>query len=378
MVEENRGEMISVIIRFHDETKMDVLDQALFSLATQSYLQLQMILVVQNGSPALIARLEELILKQPFPPQPDNAAAGKHLIVPVMVEEGIDGRTVLLNTGIAHAEGRFLAFLDYDDVIYHDAYRMLIAQLEQSKAALAVGGCRKAHQRVLEEGGYFIEKKEPYVGSMRSKFDLIADNFIPIHSYVIDRSVIDAADLQFNTRLSCLEDYAFLLTLVVKYRFDFSLLLAPVAEYRLRTDGSNTVDLYSDSEAKNQQWEQARAYVATMRESLSLDVSAEEIGSLINETIKLKDQNYYLGSEVQFYVKEFTYYKNEYEFYKREFEYYKNESLFYQQQCEHHKQTLNHKIYKAAAMLQAVLQKYTLLAVLGKYAIRPLHYLRRR
>lgn len=320
------NQRISVIIRFHDESKIPLLDQALFSLATQSYPDVQVILAVQNGTPELANRLASLIEVQPFMNRrTEDCIAGKnaaidcksvfaHRILSIPVESGVDGRSILLNEAAHYAEGRYLAFLDYDDVVYHHAYALLIERITQSGAEVAVGGCRKAHQQVLENGQYFFEKKEAYLGSTRTKFDLIADNFIPIHSYVLDRAAIEAQDIHFNTDLFCLEDYAFLLGLVSKYRFDFELLLSPVAEYRWRTDGSNTVDVYSDSQAKNQQWDDARKYVARLRESLLLHVSAADIAALINETTKLRDKNYYLDTERAFYVKEFHYYKNAFDY----------------------------------------------------------------
>jgi glycosyltransferase involved in cell wall biosynthesis len=276
--------LLSVIIRFHDETTLAMLEQALFSLAVQSYTEIQIVLMVQNGSDALFVRLHELLAVQPF------IAPMPHRIIKVEVAAGQDGRSVLLNRGMEAAEGRFLAFLDYDDVMYQHAYSLMIAQLQQSGAAVVVAGCRKAHQNAVLGGGYYIRRKEPYLDRMRTKFDLFAENFIPFHSFVIDRDAVELGDLHFNETLFCYEDYVFLLTLASRYRFDFALLDQPVAEYRIRTDGTNSIAAYSGCTVKQQAWDSAKAYVEGIKEGLVTSVTIAEIAALVAERNRLQAQ----------------------------------------------------------------------------------------
>ena len=47
------------------------------------------------------------------------------------------------------AEGRYLAFLDYDDVVYPHAYQVSISRLNESGKAVALGGCLIAHLKFV-------------------------------------------------------------------------------------------------------------------------------------------------------------------------------------------------------------------------------------
>lgn len=268
-------ELLSIIIRFHDERRLSLLEQALFSLAVQDYPKLEIIVAVQNGSEALSARLEGIFSHLPF-------IGSTHRILPVTVAEGQDGRSMLLNQGIQAAEGRFLAFLDYDDVMYQHAYSLMLSRMKECGAAIVVAGCRKAHQQSLESD-YFIQRKEHYQDKKRNKFDLFAENFIPFHSFVIDRKTVKQDDLAFDETLSCYEDYLFLLNLAAKYSFDFALLDKPVAEYRIRTDGTNSIPAYSDCSAKQQAWDSAKAKVDKVKEELITQVTVAEIAALVAE-----------------------------------------------------------------------------------------------
>src|SRR5205085_12261957 len=136
----------------------------------------------------LVAAVREIIERQPWP------AAPRYQILTVAVPPGVDGRSTLLTRGIERASGRYLAFLDDDDLVYQHGYTTLVAQLKAGGCAVAVGGCRMA--KIKEVGGsWFVETKETPFTWGRTRNDLLRDNFIPIHSYVIDRARVEPRDL---------------------------------------------------------------------------------------------------------------------------------------------------------------------------------------
>ncbi|MGI9067942.1 MAG: glycosyltransferase family 2 protein [Pyrinomonadaceae bacterium] len=225
---------LSVIIRFHTEDRLAFLEEAIFSLAIQEWVDLEILVVLQNGTEDLRQAVAEIVNHQPWPVGP------QHKIITVDIPGNIDGRSTLLNRGIEHATGRYLAFLDDDDFVYHHGYTTLIRQLMRGEHAIAVGGCRRAVVQ-YESQHWFVQTKDNFFNWGRSRSDLFKENFVPIHSYVIDRSRISTFELSFNDSLSLLEDYDFLLRLFAEFEPDFSTLDVPVCEYRIRTDGSNSI-----------------------------------------------------------------------------------------------------------------------------------------
>lgn len=230
----NDNTRLSVVVRFHNEERLPFLEEAVFSLAIQDWEEIEVIIVLQNGTEKLRHAVEAIIRNQPWPDAP------RYKIITVPVTEGVDGRSALLNQGIKHATGRYLAFLDDDDFVYQHGYATLIRQLLSGGSAVAVGGCRRAKIE-YESGHWFVQTKDNFFAWGRSRSDLIRENFVPIHSYVIDRSRLGDFDLYFDETFSLLEDYDFLLRLWAKFEPDFSQFETPVCEYRIRLDGSNSI-----------------------------------------------------------------------------------------------------------------------------------------
>jgi hypothetical protein len=225
---------LSVIIRFHQRERLNFLEEALFSLALQNWSDLEPIIVLQNGTDDLKQAIQEMLDNQPWRVSP------KHKILTVQIPEGEDGRSILLNRGIEAATGRYLSFLDDDDCVYHDGYTTLIRQLIGGDRAVAVGGCRRA-EIGYESEHWFTHRKDDFFTWGRSLADLFTENFVPIHSYVIDRARIGNLDLKFDESFTLLEDYDFLLRLFATHEPDFTRLDKPVCEYRIRLNGSNSI-----------------------------------------------------------------------------------------------------------------------------------------
>lgn len=226
------NDTLSTIMRFHRRERIGFLEEALFSLAIQSWPDHETVIVIQNGTEEVVADIVEIINRQPWP------AAPRYQIFSVEIPPGVDGRSTLLTRGIERASGRYIAFLDDDDLVYQHCYAALVRQLKAGGCAVAVGGCRTARVRQVSGSWYVNSKESPFTWG-RTRTDLLRDNFIPIHSYVVDRARVDVRDLYFDDELPPLEDYDFLLRLCTKYDFDFSLLDTFVCEYRIH--GLNSI-----------------------------------------------------------------------------------------------------------------------------------------
>jgi glycosyltransferase involved in cell wall biosynthesis len=267
------NDRLSVVVRYHEGANPELLDMALSSLAASEYDQLEVLVVAKNATPETTSKLDNLIKRQPW-----SKSTLTRLQV-VLVGENLDGRSQLLNVGLGLSTGRYLAFLDYDDVIYQKGYKSLIEKLKKTQATVAVGGCSRVGIKSVQEIHTVSFKDHPFSWG-KSRQDLFIENFIPIHSYVIDRTRCSPDVLHFDTTLDRFEDYAFLLRIAANYEINFELIDAPVCEYRIRQDGTNSV---MDGDAsvdprKKEIWEASTKKIDALKSSLFVSISVKELG----------------------------------------------------------------------------------------------------
>lgn len=236
--------MLDVVVRFHDPQRIFELRRAVFALVCQSYRPITIQLVTQRFS---AAQLDQLHQDLSATLSIDSAVALQ--ILNYAEAEPSDARSALLNLGIRSSHGRYLAFLDHDDTILAESYCDLIAELEASRSAIAFGSIAMKDAEVFEDMVLVNGRRLAFEG--KNMLDLFANNFCPIHSFVIDRHQVVADDLWFDETLSKLEDYDFLLRFCTKYQASFALIGKVVGDYYIKTDGSNTL---SGAVSHNQEW----------------------------------------------------------------------------------------------------------------------------
>ena len=228
-------ETIDTVVRFHDIRRLAELKRCVFSLAGQTYKPVRIILTLQRFDGAQIEAVERAL-----EPLLEGGDAPQLALVNLTDPEPADARSVLLNLGVENATGRYLAFLDYDDVLYPEAYEMMIGRLRDTGAAIAFAKVRV--MRIDVHGEFFYTRERvtpPYSGS--DLLDLFHNNFCPLHSYVIDRSQVPAEMLRFVTTQTLEEDYDVLLRITAAHLSDFALVETELGDYYYKTDGSNTV-----------------------------------------------------------------------------------------------------------------------------------------
>jgi glycosyltransferase involved in cell wall biosynthesis len=224
--------ILSVVVRFYEGENFDLLDQALFSLAGSDYEALDVIVVAENATAIIAAGIEHLLRSQPW-----SISTSTHLRIVEIGDQNC--RSTLLNAGIGMATGKYLAFLDYDDTVYQRGYSVLIDKLKRSKATLAIGSTRRVEIQSAQQIHTVLFKDFPFSWA-RSKPDLVRGDFIPIHSFVIDRSRCTSEMLGFDPTMDSSEDHEFLLRMAANYEFNFDLIDVPVCEYRFHRDQSKS------------------------------------------------------------------------------------------------------------------------------------------
>jgi hypothetical protein len=266
------SEELNVVVRLHDHRRTFELERCLFSLVCQSYRPIEIVVVTQRFSQDEFATVSVVVerLRQ-IDPSVD--------IRVINYEDGKSGdaRSALINHGIAAGNGRYLAFLDYDDIIHHDAYDALIEVLRSCSATAAFGRIRAKFLEVQEDT-HMTRSIVDLFARCATVIDQFLDNHFPIHSFVVDRFRIDAQDLYFEQSLSRLEDYDFLIRLCAKYPTDFILKNKIVGDYSLKDDGSNTVLHAAVADVGFEQhvaWQAARRLLEARRAKTEVSVEVQ-------------------------------------------------------------------------------------------------------
>lgn len=234
MVTNSRLNTITTIVRFHDPLRLYELNRCLFSLLCQDVDCLSIIIATQSFTDQ---QLDNLALWVNGLRAINESVEIK--IVNMSLPKGFDGRTKLLNSALKYCETKYVAFLDYDDTIYPEAYSMLVDKAIDTESGLVFASVRMVYTDVLPYYNQAVSAKSNLFKG-NNLLDLFSANFCPIHSYIIDRHMV-GGDLYFDDLLTWEEDYDLLLRLASKYKSDFSLVGTEIGDYYQRNDGSNSI-----------------------------------------------------------------------------------------------------------------------------------------
>ena len=179
------------------------LRRALHSLAASDYEHVEAVLVVQADDEQEdrwmrvqaicrdFARLKPKLLRNPVK---------------------IDRRAQNLNLGWEAASGRYIGFLDDDDTVSPRHVSELLAAIKRESRVWAYGRARLCRE---DEQLRLLSTSEPFRHGEFSLSALWEENFIPIHSFLIDRDGLHEhlRRTPFCEQLTRSEDWDFLLRL---------------------------------------------------------------------------------------------------------------------------------------------------------------------
>ncbi len=201
---DNYNDLISIVVRTVGNKKK-LLQRAIFSIYCSVYPNKEVILVYQGSDVEFLEYLEnfKLLYKD------------IEFIIIHNDDTRSDGRAKNINLATKKANGRYLAFLDDDDEVSQDHYQNLIAKLREENFVWGYADCcRNFYQ---DEKGYLIKKEYPYRKNY-SLDQLLIDNLIPIHSFIIDLQAIkDQSIIETDETLHFFEDYYIVLNMASRY-----------------------------------------------------------------------------------------------------------------------------------------------------------------
>ena len=209
--------VVSVIVPTFNRPAM--LKEAVASILGQTYQDFEIIVVNDAGED-----VEKLI--EEF--EDERIIYLKH--------EGNKGLAASRNTGIAASKGKYISYLDDDDIFYPNHLEMLINCLEKGNYKVAFPKTYRAIQTVLpDKKRRTVLKDLPYKESFDKEFFLV-ENYIPIIAIAHDRSCLEQTGV-FDESLPVFEDWDFLIRLSRIY--DFLHIPEFTCEVRVRLDNSN-------------------------------------------------------------------------------------------------------------------------------------------
>jgi len=196
--------LVSVIIPVYNGE--DYLPATLESVISQTERNWE-IIAVNDGSPDGSKKILE-----------DFASRNPDQIRVISVTNG--GVSRARNTGVSSAHGKFIAFLDQDDLWTPDKLEKQLKQFAQDPDL----GISFTNESIIDENGEVLRENVLVLTARKNRgfvFDhLVFENFIPFSSVMMRKNLLTGIG-EFDARYALAEDYDLLLKAVKRVRVDY-------------------------------------------------------------------------------------------------------------------------------------------------------------
>jgi glycosyltransferase involved in cell wall biosynthesis len=197
-VDINDNPMVSIIVPTYNRPIF--LFEAINSIAAQTYNNYE-IIVINDGGVDVIDIINKF----------------QGLPIRYILHQKNRGLPATRNTGIRLARGKYIAYLDDDDIYYPDHLMTLVNFLENSEFKVAYTSVLKRFQ---EKKGDFYEtvKKEMKITYDYDPDRLLYSDYLLVHSIMHEKTCLDHVGL-FDETLRLSEDWDLWIRLSRKYKF---------------------------------------------------------------------------------------------------------------------------------------------------------------
>ncbi len=253
--------LVSIIVRTCG--RPDILRETLISLRLQTYSNIE-IVIVEDGE-----NISEKMIKEEF--------SDLNIIYKASGEKV--GRSKVGNIAMNLAHGKYLNFLDDDDLFYADHVEVLVAAIEgkSEKAVYAFGFCTPIE--VLSKSPYKY-KLIDYLGLIKQDYNklmLFHHNYIPIECLMFEKSLfLDYGG--FDESLDALEDW----DLFVRFSLHTDFLCIPKTTSIYRVPANNDLNV-----SRQKMLDNALLLVREKHKSYKNILSAYDFAQLYEDIHKL-------------------------------------------------------------------------------------------
>jgi len=259
---------VSTIIRFHGKGSRVLLRNALLSLIAQDGCKVLPYLSLQDVSDEEAAELDILFRKLPW-----REGAYPKVKRYDSTPENPDLRSLMLNESLKDVKQGYVAFLDYDDVLFPHAYSTLLERLSKTGANATFG--RVYSMKMEMPSGRILRRDKTYTYG-QSYSDFFTHNHAPLHSFMLDLSKIDLGNLHYYGDMKYMEDYYMTLQIFTEEGSDWESLKDEnfIGDYIHRIgDMSNTLAISDEVQReellRNEHFILCNERLQTLRKSLS-------------------------------------------------------------------------------------------------------------
>lgn len=193
-----KSALFSIILTTYN--RPDLLKDALSSVGSQTLRDFEVILINDNGEP-----VEHLLAAYDFP-------------ITYIRQGRNQGLSAARNAGLALARGRYVVYLDDDDIYLPNHLAVLAEAFEQHPGSVVYTGVEYVNEKL--EGGQRIElgRGQPFKHGVFDRDRLFVQNYIPVNTWAHPRKMLAAVG-EFDTGLAAFEDWDMLLRLATRYPF---------------------------------------------------------------------------------------------------------------------------------------------------------------
>lgn len=237
---------IATVMRFHHAGDYDLLANALLSLAAQAGCRVRLHLAAQDLDEAGKQRLQHVLANTPW--DADCEPLVKHYR---SSESNRDLRSLMLNETLKSVAGGYAAFLDYDDILFPDAYRQLSRRLQRSGKNATFA--RVYATRVDGNSGLILQRGTTYSYG-HSYEEFVRLNHAPLHSFMLNLDQLDLSQVHYHADMKYMEDYYLTLQLFSRDGSDWAALrdCAYIGDYIHRVGGSDSHTLALEDDTHRQ------------------------------------------------------------------------------------------------------------------------------